>query len=295
MSLSLISRPAPGQTLVIHPAASDKITLGFSTEGVTLSRDDNALIFTFDDGAVIRLDDFYIDYHADSIPEFEVDGKLMPGTEFFNTLGPDLMPGAGPEHEARNAHAVQADGDSSLMGGLDHLNGLDASVQEKSVAADGGGIQFDSALAADHGSGLGGPELPPPAAEAFVRAVLYSPGDPGDSVSTPVFFGGKDVAPAAISPDDIDFGGSAPDARYAVTVSVPQGWSASWVEVYYDSYAGRLNFYLTGDGAAEMKRLGLTGKNLVDLVHVKVTDQVAGGTFEYNVEFVATDNQILIP
>ena len=69
MSLSLISRPAPGQTLVIHPAASDKITLGFSTEGVTLSRDDNALIFTFTDGAVIRLDDFYAEYRADSIPE----------------------------------------------------------------------------------------------------------------------------------------------------------------------------------------------------------------------------------
>ena len=37
------------------------------------------------------------------------------------------------------------------MGGLDHLNGLDASAQEKATTADGG-IQFDSALAAtaDH-------------------------------------------------------------------------------------------------------------------------------------------------
>ena len=92
MSLSQVSRPGPGQTLAIHPAASDKIALDFPTEDVTLSRDDNALIFTFNDGAVIRLDDFYVDYHADSMPEFEVDGRLMSGTEFFNTLGADLMP-----------------------------------------------------------------------------------------------------------------------------------------------------------------------------------------------------------
>ena len=292
MPLDQILRPGPGQTLTLHTAARDKITLGFPTEGVTLSRDDNALIFTFDDGAVIRLDDFYVDYRADFIPEFEVDGRLMSGTNFFTTFGPDLMPGAVPEHETRNAHVIQTDGDSSLMGGLDHLNGLDASAQEKATTADSG-IQFDSALAAtaDHGSGSADPELPPTDKVAFVRAVLYSPGDPGDSVSTPVFFGGNGVAPVAVSPSDIDFGGSAPDARYAVTVSVPEGWSASWVDINVDSSTGRLKFSLTPDGAAELQRLGLTNKNLVDLVHVNVADRVSGGTFEYNVELVGTSTQ----
>ena len=300
MPLDQILRPGPGQTLTLHPAASDKITRGFPTEGVRLSRDDNALIFTFDDGAVIRLVDFYVDYRADFIPEFEVDGRLMSGTNFFTTFGPDLMPGAVPEHETRNAHVIQTDGDSSLMGGLDHLNGLNASAQEKATAADSG-IQFDSALAAghgsaghgpaDHGSGSADPELPPAAEVAFVRAVLYSPGDPGDSVSTPVFFGGNGVAPLAVPPNDIDFGGSAPDARYAVTVSVPEGWSASWVDINVDSSTGRLKFSLTPDGAAELQRLGLTDKNLVDLVHVKVADRVSGGTFEYNVELVGTSTQ----
>ncbi|WP_179980549.1 hypothetical protein [Desulfovibrio sp. 86] len=190
---------------------------------------------------------------------------------------------------------IQTDGDSSLMGGLDHLNGLDASAQEKATAADSG-IQFDSALAAghgpaDHGSGSADPELPPAAEVAFVRAVLYSPGDPGDSVSTPVFFGRNGVAPLAVPPNDIDFGGSAPDARYAVTVFVPEGWSASWVDINVDSSTGRLKFSLTPDGAAELQRLGLTNKNLVDLVHVKVADRVSGGTFEYNVELVGTSTQ----
>ncbi|MDY0260308.1 MAG: hypothetical protein RBR41_11675 [Desulfovibrio sp.] len=293
MSLFQISRPEPGQALVIHAVASDKITLGFSTEGVTLSRDDNALIFTFDDGAVIRLDDFYAEYRADSIPEFEVEGRLMSGTEFFTTFGPDLMPGAGPEHAVRNAHAVQADGDSSLMGGLDHLNGLDASAQEKSSAADGG-IQFDSALAAghgpaDHGSGSADPELPPPAEQGFVRAVLYSPGDPGDSVSTPVFFGGNGVDPKAITLNGYNESGRY--ALYTVTVSMPEGWSDSWVAVNVDNYSDRLQFSLTPDGAAELQRLGLTDKNLAGLVHVKVTEQASGGTFEYDVELVATSNQ----
>ncbi|MDY0260307.1 MAG: hypothetical protein RBR41_11670, partial [Desulfovibrio sp.] len=299
MSLFQISRPEPGQTLVIHAVASDKITLGFPIEGVTLSRDDNALIFSFNDGAVIRLDDFYVDYRADFIPEFEVDGRLMSGTNFFTTFGPDLMPEAVPEHETRNAHVIQAYGDSSLMGGLDHLNGLDASAQEKSSAADGG-IQFDSALAvghgpADHGSGAPEPELPPLPVWPFMRVVFYYPGDPGDAdakISIPMYYKYYYGGAQSINPEEQYYTTSGEHGNmYAFTVSMPEGWSASWVDFNIGTGYGDTQISLTPEGAAELRRLGLTGKNLEGRIHVKVTNQVSGDTFEYDVQLVTTTSQ----
>ena len=300
MNVSQISRPGPGQTITIHAAGSNKIILDFSTQGITLSRDDSALIFTFYDGAAIRLDDFYKDYRADNIPEFEADGQLVSGAEFFSALGPDLMPAAGPA-AAERSHSTQEYGDADLLGGVDHMDGLVMPDQEKSAAM-GGGIQFDSALATGRGADFGGnpdaagPDAPIPApplfpAGPFVRAVLYSPGNSADPVTTTVFFGGNGAAPAAVSAGDIDFAGSAPGAQYGVAVSLPVGWSTSWVDVSFDGGTGRLEFRLTADGAAEMQRLGLAGENLVDFIHVTVTDRASGDTFEYNVEFVATDNQ----
>ena len=153
MAISQISRPGPGQTITIHAAGSDKITLGFSTESITLSRDNGALVFTFDDGAAIRLDDFYDSYHAGNIPEFEADGRLLSGTEFFSALGPELIPAAGPAPVERS-HSAQEYGDADLLGGVDHLDRLVMSGEEKSAAM-GGGIQFGPLLAA-RGTDLGG-------------------------------------------------------------------------------------------------------------------------------------------
>ncbi|MDY0260309.1 MAG: hypothetical protein RBR41_11680 [Desulfovibrio sp.] len=298
MIISQISRPGPGQITTIHAAASDKIILDFSTQGITLSRDDNALIFTFDDGAVIRLDDFYENYRADNVPEFEADGKLVSGAEFFSALGPDLMPAAGPAPVERSSHSAEY-GDSALQGGVDHLDGLDMSVQGVSVAD--GALQYDFALTAAGDADFGGSPAPTPTpapepplfpSGPFVRAVLYSPGNSSDPVTTPVFFGGNGTSPTAVAPGDIDFAGSAPGARYGVTVSLPAGWSSSWVDVSFNSITGRLEFRLTADGVDEMQRLGLEDESLVDFVHVTVTDRTSGDTFEYNVEVVATDSQI---
>ena len=116
MIISQISRPGPGQTTTIHAGTSDKIILDFSTQGITLSRDDSALIFTFDGGAAIRLDDFYDSYHADNIPEFESNGQVVSGAEFFSALGPDLMPAAGPAPVERSSHSADY-GDSPCRAG----------------------------------------------------------------------------------------------------------------------------------------------------------------------------------
>ncbi|MEG6593257.1 hypothetical protein V6C16_09830, partial [Desulfovibrio sp. 1188_IL3213] len=101
-----LSRPAQGQAVtVLATGKNAKLALEFSTGDVSLSRDADSLIFTFEDGAAIRIDDFYTSYHAANIPEFEVDGKLVSGTEFFSALGPDLIPAAGPATVARTARS----------------------------------------------------------------------------------------------------------------------------------------------------------------------------------------------
>ena len=160
MIISQISRPGPGQTTTIHAGTSDKIILDFSTQGITLSRDDSALIFTFDGGAAIRLDDFYDSYHADNIPEFESNGQVVSGAEFFSALGPDLMPAAGPAPVERSSHSAEY-GDSALQGGVDHLDGLDMSVQGVSVAD--GALQYDFAPTAAGDADFGGSPTPTPA------------------------------------------------------------------------------------------------------------------------------------
>ncbi|MEG6501623.1 hypothetical protein, partial [Desulfovibrio sp. 1214_IL3152] len=137
-----LSRPAQGQAVTVRATDQNaKIALDFSTDGVTLSRDDSSLIFTFEDGSAIRIDDFYSNYHAENIPDFEIAGKLVSGTEFFSALGPDLVPAAGPATVERGSR-YNEHGTSDLMGGLDHLDGLDMGVAG-SVA---GGDSIQTAL-----------------------------------------------------------------------------------------------------------------------------------------------------
>ncbi|WP_291440845.1 hypothetical protein [Desulfovibrio sp.] len=286
-----ISRPLQGQAITVSAAGKNaKIALGFSTDGATLSRDDNSLIFTFEDGAVIRIDDFYTAYHSDNIPEFEIEGKLVSGTEFFNALGPNLIPAAGPATAIRTARSSDHT-TSDLASGVDHLDGTDIKIEGSGFQP--GSLLFDSpaVLLADTAgpdAPVEGPSFP---AGPFVRAVLYSPGATGDAVTTSVFFGGNGAAPVAIAPGGIDFDGTNATAPYAVSVSLPAGWSSSWVDVSFNNLTGRLEFRLTADGVTEMQRLGLTGESLVDFIHITVTDRASGENYEYNVELVVTDNQ----
>lgn len=70
---------------------------------------------------------FYTTYNSEEMPDFEVDGTTISGADFFTAMNePDLMPAAGP------ATVTVADGaryheyaNSSLLGGIDHLGGLD--------------------------------------------------------------------------------------------------------------------------------------------------------------------------
>ena len=299
MSTSIL-RPAPGQHIALTSGETTKITLGFPAGQATLERTGDTLTFQFDDGASVSITDFYTAYTSENAPGFEVDGQLISSAEFFTTFAPDLAPAAGPSAAERSSHYAEH-GTADLSDGIDHLDGLDMTLQ--GTTAQASDLAFDSALAAAGGSSSGGITPPGPVPPApgpdplprpdgpFVRAVLYNPGNTNDPVTTSVFFAEDGQPPLAIPAGSLDFTGAAPWVQYGIAISLPDGWQNTWVDVAFDYSTGRLEFRLTADGIAEMQRMGADGKPLIDFIQVTVTDRYTGNEFEYNVELVATDNQ----
>lgn len=299
MSTSIL-RPAAGQHIALTSGETTKITLGFPAGQATLERAGDTLTFRFDDGASVSITDYYTAYSSEKAPEFEVDGQRITSAEFFKAFAPDLAPEASPQAAERGSHYAEH-GTAELSDGIDHLDGLDMTLQ--GTTAQASDLAFDSALAAAGGSSSGGITPPGPVPPApgpdplprpdgpFVRAVLYSPGNTNDHVTTSVFFAEDGQPPMVIPVGSLDFTGASPWAQYGIAISLPDGWQNSWVDVAFDYSTGRLEFRLTADGIAEMQRMGADGKPLIDFIQVTVTDRYTGNEFKYNVELVATDNQ----
>ena len=119
-----LSRPAASQQTFVTAAPDAKITLNFPADQATLERTGDDLLFTFDDDSSIRIDNFYTEYNKDNAPDFEIDGQLVSSADFFNSFGPDLAPAAGPAAGAERSARYSQWGDSALMDGINHLDGL---------------------------------------------------------------------------------------------------------------------------------------------------------------------------
>lgn len=120
-----ITRPAASQQALVPAEADAQIALNFPADEATLERSGNDLLFRFDDGSSVRVENFYTEYTKDTAPNFEVDGQLVSSADFFAAMGPDLMPAAGPATATgRDSHYSEYV-NSDLQGGLDHLGGLD--------------------------------------------------------------------------------------------------------------------------------------------------------------------------
>lgn len=287
MANTVLSRPATGGHISIPAETGATIVLDFIATQSTLERSNDNLVFRFDDGADVVIENFYTTFGQQDIPQFEVDGQLVSGADFFNAFGPDLIPAAGPDAASQRSARYNENADSDLASGVDHLDGLDMSVS--GTEAPTAFVAFDSAPLAGGGDGnIAPPPPPPPPYAPFVRAVLYTPGNTGAAVGANIFFSENGNSPFAIPPGSMDFSGSAPWAQYGISATLPEGWSQNWVNISLDSYTGRLEFRLTPEGVAEMQRLGLNGEDLVNIIRISVTDRHSGNTFDYNVEFVAT-------
>lgn len=130
-----ITRPAASQQALVPAEPDARIALTFPADEATLERSGNDLLFRFDDGSSVRVENFYTEYTKDTAPSFEVDGQLVSSADFFAAMGPDLMPAAGPATAGRDSHYSEYV-DSSLQSGLDHLDGLDYGFTLAPVAAE---------------------------------------------------------------------------------------------------------------------------------------------------------------
>lgn len=124
MANIILTRPQAGQHTVLNSAPDSRLVLQFPSAQASMERVGDNLLFSFDDGSSIQLSDFYTQYSQESMPDFEVDGTLVAGADFFNALGPDLMPAAGPGAAERAARYNEF-GNSDLHDGINHLDGLD--------------------------------------------------------------------------------------------------------------------------------------------------------------------------
>ncbi|MDR2574215.1 MAG: hypothetical protein LBC94_07755 [Desulfovibrio sp.] len=73
---------------------------------------------------MVEVENFYLEYSKENLPEFQVDDRLVAGMEFFESFAPDIAPAAGLGVSERGGrYSSFADGD--LMAGVGRLGNLD--------------------------------------------------------------------------------------------------------------------------------------------------------------------------
>lgn len=273
-----LSRPVQGQVVTVSATdKSAKIALGFSTDDVTLSRDGNSLIFTFEDAAAIRIDDFYTSYHSDSIPEFEIDGKLVSGAEFFSALGPDLIPAAGPSPVERSSRYTEHD-NADLASGIDHLGSLDYSTESSGfydASPRMGGAEPAAAPSASEGAG-GGSGGQEPSSTYHTRLVVTA-----TSANTFSFFAVDQDGNIVNDPSQIsNLGFEGANTYFIIT-----GIAAD----------GRITVELTAAGLAALNNGTLASDMLlisVDGVEYKMPLLITGGSAGQSYDAAAEENRV---
>ncbi|MDD4701879.1 MAG: hypothetical protein PHI96_06620, partial [Desulfovibrio sp.] len=240
MQTFLISRPENGQHLSIKAAADARFSLEFPADQATLERSGNDLTFRFEDGSSVNIADFYSEYARDTTPDFEVDGTVISGKDFFAAMGSDFMPAAGPDAAERGSHYVEH-GKSELASGIDHLDGLDYGIQGETVvstALDAAALQLGPESASQSHVPDTGPTPPvePPAPTPHHERVVLSHADAGDTVS---FF----VRSPAGTPLE-------PGNMQAFFADMDQTW---FENLTIDPVTGKISFVLTADGVNALK------------------------------------------
>ncbi|MEG6501698.1 MULTISPECIES: VCBS domain-containing protein [unclassified Desulfovibrio] len=268
-----LSRPASGQQLVIPSAPDARLILDFPADQVSIDRPEGSgsLFFQFDDGASIELQNFYGAYNKEALPEFEVDGQLIAGTDFFEAFGPDLVPAAGPataERGARYNEYSDMYSDMGLAEGVWHLNELDYRLAFDGPQADDEwtyGVLDNVAPTFSTGGApitLGltetGWDGKSTIAPGPVRATgSFTVRDPdGDSLTATVTIGGKTVAVSLAGPTTVE-------SDYGTLVITPSGRGS---DVTFD-----FEYTLKEDPYSKTDRLA-QGEQVTDGIVISVND-----------------------
>ncbi|MFT4300957.1 MAG: hypothetical protein QM579_04315 [Desulfovibrio sp.] len=285
MNTIILAHPTAGQHTTVKAIPGSRLSMDFVLEEATVERQGENLVFVFDDGSSILIEDFYVDFTGENLPEFEVGGQIVSGSDFFASLGPDLAPAAGPE-AARSARYNEM-GNADLASGIDHLDGLDMSIPGSAVSMENqltaplmnlGTVNNSGPVS---GEGPTGPPTVPPIGQSFaadVRAVMYNtgPNSADHVVTTPIFFKNADGSVVNLA--------GAPAGSYAVAWSFPADWDNSWLaDPVVEN--GQLVFKLSPQG---LQMLQQTGDDSFLRGFVTVTVTMNGQTSEYKVEVVGT-------
>ncbi len=125
MSDILVQKPQAGQVVTLAPQAEDRLVLEFNTNDALLTRAEDNLIFSFDDGSRIEMQDFYVAYTSENMPTFIIDNAVVDGQSFFAALGEELMPAAGNQSSPQGSGTGVGLEGGSLLAGVDRLGRTD--------------------------------------------------------------------------------------------------------------------------------------------------------------------------
>ncbi|MGE9986098.1 VCBS domain-containing protein [Desulfovibrio sp. SGI.169] len=221
-----------GTKQTIACAPDSRFICDFPTAEATMTRSGDDLVFTFDDGGSIELTGFYTAYNAAKMPDFEVDGAIISGADFFTAMNePNLMPAAGPAAGANNGARYHEYANASLMEGIDHLDGLDLTMDF--------GVGLDErreGVGGDDSEMNGAPVVISVDAAAVVEAGVHTGGNEAKA-GVPVFHGQVNVADP--NGDSLSFGFI--DASGNVVTSITTNWGVIAIDPATGAFTYELN------------------------------------------------------
>lgn len=224
-----LSRPAAGQHISVPSTPDARMVLDFPADQVAIDRleGSDSLFFQFGDGSSIELQNFYTAYNKEEMPEFQIDGQLIAGADFFQAFGPDLAPAAGPAASAERGNRYNEYANMNLTEGTWHLNELDyrlafdgqqptdewqyGVIDNLAPTFSTGGAPITLGLTE---TGWDGKSPASPAPSVTGSFTVQDPD--GDSLTSTVSIGGKAVAVSLAGPTTVE-------SDYGTLVITPKG------------------------------------------------------------------------
>ncbi len=127
----VLQQPAEGQRVAITPEANSRLVFGYDLSEATLSREGDDLVFTFINGSILVLTDFYVAYTAENMPVLVIDNTEVDGEHFFSALAEDLVPAAGVSAGPQGSGAKVDTIHGELLGGINRLGSLDQEYPDR--------------------------------------------------------------------------------------------------------------------------------------------------------------------
>ncbi|MEG6501478.1 MULTISPECIES: hypothetical protein [unclassified Desulfovibrio] len=108
MNTIMLAHPKAGQHTSVKAIPGSRLSMDFVLEDVTVERHGEDLVFVFDDGSSLLIEDFYVDFTGENLPEFEVGGQIVSGADFLRLWDLTLLRPLVPRPPAAPATAKWA-------------------------------------------------------------------------------------------------------------------------------------------------------------------------------------------